>query len=63
MIQIHRKNQEESIKKQMERILIFMGILFVCLVFVINYSMQQILFVNVQEHTEITAQKLRNTGG
>ena len=47
----------------MERILIFMGILFVCLVFVINYSMQQILFVNVQEHTEITAQKLRNTGG
>ncbi len=63
MIQIHRKNQEESIKKQMERILIFMGLLFVCLVFVINYSMQQILLVNVQEHTEITAQKLRNTGG
>lgn len=57
---IHKKNREESIKKQMERILIFMGILFVCLMLVINYSMQQILLVNVQEHTDITAQKLRN---
>ena len=56
----YNKGQDKSIKRQMERIILLMGSLFILLCLVINISMQKILLSNAQEHTDITAEKLKN---
>ncbi len=49
-----------SIKAQMQRMLVLMGILFVVLCLLINHSIQELLVRNAAEHTEITSEKLEN---